>query len=709
MTALKNLSFKSCISLIMVAASLVSSVVIGTLGWSTGRASLEESIGNQLTSIRVAHAYQIESYFDQLIAQTRTLAENRMVVNAMRQLRAGFDEGMHADLTQDQETEVRNFYGNVFTKKLGTNRESTPLSIMFEPKHAVANYFQYHYLVSNPFPVESKDMMSSSETDQTVYSKFHRFYQPLFRRLLKEFNLYDIFLIDLKSLSVTYSVFKETDFATSLIDGPHQDSALGLLAKRIRDEPTRGNVLLSDYRPYAPSYGAPAAFLGAPIFDGNTAVGILVIQIPDEEINRSMTYSGEWLKSGLGDTGESYLVGSDKLMRSDARALIEDRDAFLKEIKKTEFLDRTQKGIQSFGTTNSFMPSASESTVKALNGGSGIHISENYLGESVLSSYAPLKIPGLDWIIISEMSEQEAFAPIANLQRNIVIWGIVLILAVSLLSIIVSHSVMRPIEALTAGVMKLRAGQEDVVVRLDSEDELGTLASSFNDMVEKIREKSQLIETKTRENERLLRNTLPDRIIERIETGEPIADNLQQVTVVYFHTTGLDTVGVVSEQAMLLDRTLERLSELGERFEVERIKTIGNTLVFGCGVTRTRLDHSRQTVVFALAAQTVLDQINAENQSELGFKTGIATGPLVSAVVGTQGFNYEIWGQAADEAARIRFAAGIGQILVTNAVRQKINDNHNFVPVKPLDMDGTEIAIFELQTSPPTSLRMPDR
>jgi len=294
------------------------------------------------------------------------------------------------------------------------------------------------------------------------------------------------------------------------------------------------------------------------------------------------------------------------------------------------------------------------------------------------------------------MSVDEAFGPISRLQRNIVVWGVVLILLVSLLSMLVSRGLVRPIDALASGVFDLSSGKEDVVVDVKTQDEFGALAQNFNTMVSSIREKSRLIDQQTQENERLMQNILPQQIMERLNSGETIADELQQVTIAYLQVGGLAGRLDAREQAVVLGALMERLEELGENYEVERIKTIGTTFVFGCGVTRTRLDHSKQTVDFAVLALDLLKRINLDHRVDLTFKIGIAAGPLFSAVVGSRQFHYEIWGPAADEAARIRFAAEPGTILVTEAVRQKMDSQHQVIDAEPLSMDGNALRLYQL-------------
>jgi len=573
---------------------------------------------------------------------------------------------------------VSKFYSDTFVHKLAENSvsDTPPLAALYRPKRSVANYFQYHYLINNPYPLGQRDLLTNSEADNTIYSKFHRFYHSKFRNLSQEFNFYDLFLIDIKSLNINYSIFKETDFATSLIDGPYQDSGLGILAKRIQAEPKRGNVLISDFSSYTPSFNVPAAFVGAPIFDRNEVIGILAIQLPTGEINRAMTYSQNWSENGLGSTGETYLIGEDGFMRSDSRLLIEDEERFFNTLEKADFLPQTIKRAKAYKTTSTIIPVSTISDIKERY--SSTQINKNYLGESVLSSYAPLNITGLNWSIVSEITEKEAFKPISQLQRTITVWGVVLIMTVALLSMLVSRNLIKPIEKLTEGVSRLRSDCHDVHVEITSNDEFGDLANNFNAMVSSIREKSEMIQRKTRENDLLLLNILPEIFIDRYKSGEIIADDLQQVSIAYLHVIGLSkvssTLGAV-KSATYLHELIDQLDNLGQRYEVEKVKTIGGTFIAGCGLTYSRLDHSQIMLEYASDALKLLKKFNHEHNTKLQMKIGIASGPIVSAVVGTRQFHYELWGEAVEVAARIRFEAEPGTIVVSEEVERSLQSN----------------------------------
>ena len=695
-----ELSIKSRLILMLLFVTLLSSLVIGYLGWSNGRSALNRVIFNQLTSIRSAQAYQIETYFDQVFSQTRTLAEDRMIVNAIKQFSEGYEVGLYRSITDEQNDEVTNYYDDIFVPQLAKSVEDMPLSILYRPRRSVASYFQYHYIVSNPFPIGQKDEMALSEGDTTIYNRFHQFYQPIFRNLLQEFEYYDIFLIDIETSNIVYSVFKETDFATSLKEGPYRESGLGVLTNRIREEPERGEVVVIDFRSYAPSYGAPAAFVGAPIFDGTEAVGILAIQLSADEINRVMTGDGTWMDNGLGQTGESYLVGPDRLMRSSSRLFLEDENTFYNTLRDYGLSETTIGNIENFNTTILMQPVATESVNSAFNDLDGTHISTNYLGQSVLSSYAPLNIHGLEWIILSEMTEEEAFTPIFELQRNILIWGLVLVLSVAFLAILLSRYFVRPIEKLTQGVLALNVGDDDDVnIDIESNDEFGDLAQNFNTMVDDIREQSAIIEAKKAENQQLLLNILPAPIAERVQAGERVVDNLQQVSIVYIHILGFAQfsrhVGA-EESAEHLETIINLFDNAAEGYDVERVRTVGDTYLAACGITTARLDHAKRTVDFAAATLKILQRFNREHHSTLKVQIGIDSGSVISGVVGSRRFNLELWGETMDVASRIHTEAVPDTILISADVYERVSTYFNFTPAETIRHRDQELALYQI-------------
>ena len=102
---------------------------------------------------------------------------------------------------------------------------------------------------------------------------------------------------------IVYTVFKETDYATNLENGPYKDSNLAELVREVIASKEKGFTRLVDFATYAPSYGVPASFIAAPIYNGSKLVGVLAFQMPVDEINNVMTGNQDWKQDGLGLSG----------------------------------------------------------------------------------------------------------------------------------------------------------------------------------------------------------------------------------------------------------------------------------------------------------------------------------------------------------------------------------------------------------------------
>jgi len=146
-------------------------------------------------------------------------------------------------------------------------------------------------------------------------------------------------------------VSKEVDLGTSLIDGPYDDTNLATAFHQAEHDFLGDAVQLVDFASYAPSFGEPASFIAAPIVDGAWLLGVLVFQMQMGEIDDVMTSNQNWRIDGLGDTGETFLVGPDFKMRSNSRFFLEDRASYLEVAEAAGASVADLQQIRSLGTT----------------------------------------------------------------------------------------------------------------------------------------------------------------------------------------------------------------------------------------------------------------------------------------------------------------------------------------------------------------------
>jgi len=498
---LNQLSIKSKLILMLLTVSGLSILVTAYLGYRSGQSNLTERVFSQLTSLRTSKAYQIESYFKTTQNHIQVLSENPAVISAMQELSSAYSQLEGKALPPGYETTLADYYRNEFLPRLAKTQQGTPVLSSFLPETAAATYLQHQYIAANPNPVGKKDILDQAP-DGTRYSQIHARYHPIFRNIIKKFGYYDMFLINPQG-TVVYTVYKETDFTSNLTTGPYNESNLAKLVAQVRRAKEKGYAKLIDFEAYAPSYGAPATFIAAPIFDQSKFIGVLAVQLPVDEINNVMTGNQNWEQDGLGKTGETYLVGKDYLMRSVSRFLVETPDEYIKTLQSLGVDEATTQRIREYDTSILEQKVQTEGAAAALSGQQGTQIIRDYRNIPVLSSYAPLKIPGLDWAVLSEIDLSEAYAPVYAFQRQLLVSATLLLLLVTLLAMALAYFFVQPINQLIQSARQIEKGDLDATAKINSHDEFAELANSFNSMVRSLRAQTNLVEQKNQESEQL--------------------------------------------------------------------------------------------------------------------------------------------------------------------------------------------------------------
>ncbi|NBC34862.1 MAG: HAMP domain-containing protein [Alphaproteobacteria bacterium] len=393
--------------LLVVGAAVVAAAVTGLVAVLQGEAALEHSAEERLAAVREDRTHQMHDYLETIRQDIDIMAANHMVIEALED----FERAMEA---------------------LGGD---------------AIGHLHEAYIEENPHPVGERHRLEDAG-DGSTYSDTHARVHGWFRRLVEDRGYYDVFLVDHEG-DIVYSVYKEADFATNLETGEWRGSGLGQVYRAVMQRFEPGALAFTDFAPYAPSNDAPASFIAAPVFDeAGGEHGVLIFQMPIARINAIMQST-----AGMGETGESYIVGSGGLMRSDSR--FSEASTILSRRVDTEPVQR------------------------ALAGETGVMIAPDYRGIEVLSAYAPLSFMGVDWAILAEIDRAEVDAPIVTMAW----WMTGAVLAVSIVIAIIgllfSRSLTRPIGRMTAAMQRLAAGDlEAEVPARDRSDEIGAMAGS---------------------------------------------------------------------------------------------------------------------------------------------------------------------------------------------------------------------------------------
>lgn len=701
---LGNWTIQSKLQALLMAVSFGSVVVVSGIGWYRTQAILKTKVAEQLAGIRTTKAEQFEAYFENLNDQVGMLAADGNVVKAMVELNGGFRTLENNLIPPEWDTALSAYYTKEFFPRLQKNLSPEVVNpSAYIPTGQAARYLQYYYIASNPNPVGKKNKLLDAG-DGSNYSQAHAKYQPFFTRIIEKFGYYDLFLINPQTGDIVYSYFKETDFATSRLQGFYSDSALTNLVQRVQANPTQGSIQVADFKPYRPSYNAPAAFLATPIYSGPNMLGILAVQVPIDKMNQAINRSNNWEASGLQKTGEAYLVGPDSLMRSISRFWIEDPKKYQNTVRSTGTEQRTLQLMETFNTTIRLQKVNSSSAQAALEGQQGMMVARNYRGREVLSSYSPLKLNGLNWAILAEMEVGEAYRPLYRLQAILLIAAALFLLGTAFLAAVAAKMFTSPLHRLTDSARKLAAGELDVEVEVKLQDEFGELATEFKEVGNKLRQTEEELETKKQESDFLLQNILPTAIAERRKQGEAtIADSFKQVTILNAHLAGISELNKrLSPQKMteLLTELFDEFDDCAERYGLERQNSLGTSYMAVCGLTQVRFDHSKRTVDFALGMLDIIQRLNVNYNSALALRISIHAGPVTAGVVGTERFTYSIWGETAYIASSLQSKADLNHILVTRSVYERLADSYTFIPNPVVKIQGLgEVETWTLVTT----------
>ena len=178
-----------------------------------------------------------------------------------------------------------------------------------------------------------------------------------------------------------------------------------------------------------------------------------------------------------------------------------------------------------------------------------------------------------------------------------------------------------------------------------------------------------LAERAKAETDAVLRNVLPDSVVERLKTNpkEPIADGFATASVLFADIKGFvslaRTLGPEATVA-LLNRLVSAFDALAEKHGVEKIKTIGDAYMVASGVPEERADHVEALASMALDMLATAQRIGYETGHAIDIRIGMAAGPMMAGVIGRRKFSYDVWGDPVNIASRLEQASEPGRILI---------------------------------------------
>jgi class 3 adenylate cyclase len=200
------------------------------------------------------------------------------------------------------------------------------------------------------------------------------------------------------------------------------------------------------------------------------------------------------------------------------------------------------------------------------------------------------------------------------------------------------------------------------------------------------------LEQEKRRSESLLLNILPQSIVNRMREGETtIADRVREATILFCDLVGFTTISRDLSADYVIDflgKIFSAFDRLAAEYGVEKIKTIGDAYMAAAGIPEPQADHAARVARFALRMLDAVDDIGGATDLKLQARIGIHTGPIVSGVIGTHKFAYDVWGDTVNTASRMESHSLPGRIQVSAATRILLGNCFDFEERGTIDVKG---------------------
>lgn len=278
------------------------------------------------------------------------------------------------------------------------------------------------------------------------------------QRYAKDYGYHDLLLVGHNGL-VFYSIGQEADLGTNVLDGEYSNTNMAQMVRQVMKTHQFG---MTDFVSYAPSGGKPSAFMAMPILQKGEDELVVVLQLSLDEIQKIMDE-----REGMGKSGESYLVGPDKRMRSSSY-----EDPMARSVLASFAGDVKNNGVDTEGVS------------EALAGQIGIKVFETYNSHQVLAAFSPIQFGQITWALLVEIDLEEVHAPIDAIFQGILLAGLILIGVVVGIALLTTRGMVRPLQGLMSAAGQIASGDRSARVAVMGGGEFGDLGRIFNLMAE---------------------------------------------------------------------------------------------------------------------------------------------------------------------------------------------------------------------------------
>lgn len=654
----------------VVVVSFVALVIATFVGLDAGRDLGEDIYEERLTSSKSVGAFDVAAQLQSTSRITGALSASPQAVIALDEFSSALDE---LDVALPEDIDIDNLieaYQDQYIDVLKDAGRNVQIRGIVSD-NAAATYLQSKYALD--LGVVKQPAFLDDAGDGTQWSEVHSAIHPVYRDVVEQLDLLDLYLIEPTQGRVVYSVAKRPDLGTALNLGPFSGSVLANTVDQVIENPEDGTVV-SDLAFYNAVPGSPVGIVASPVMDGDRLAGVLALMY-DGLIFTDILADDAIVAEDVPQESDTYLVGSDATTRSDPQPFIDNPQKFLDESQEFGVLSSSQREtIEALGTTVLTQPVVDATFNAAEDGDTGIERRSSVTGQSVYSTVTPVPFEGVTWFVISELDTAEAEGGLEDFQNILIVGASIFTVIIAFFAVAWANSMMRPVRAISERLGSTSEDRSEYDIAENSPIELKNLASSFESMSETL-DRQQVSLALAREGRlRAMRRMLPQAVAERIASGDlQTLDEVTPVSVVVLVVLGLnDLVHPDSDSSDrdLIDRMHSELDELADQHGLDRIKVVGDAYFAAVGHDRPYIDNAPRAVGFAADAHHLLRDLSADSPADLDVAVGIDTGPVTVGMTGGSRLIYDVWGNTVTIAHNLARRAPRGEILMTTRTRE---------------------------------------
>lgn len=669
--------------LLVSISAIVFSVVVSS---NTIGGTADELTEQRVTTRSNSLSAELNEYFTDASVRVGTLAGAPAAASVLSEFADAYGElnALDPDSLDDEAQRLFTFYDEEFIPRLSDVRGGRVDPDELIPRaQAAPIYLQTAYIADSQVdPIDRR--LVSDAGDGSAWTEVHKKYHQTLRRRIDGLGFKDLFLVDAESGSVVYSTNKDIAFGTNLVAGPQSGTTLAGLARRTLSSAEPGDIETTDIATYTPLLDLPSGFLAAPVFDGDELVGALIVSLDVDDVTSIMT--ADWRDGRFGDTGESYLVGSDKSMRSDSRAFLEDPEAYLLQVEEAGGVSAENlRRMEELGTTVVFQPVDNDSVRSGFDGESGVVETTNYLGEVVFSAHSPIAPGVFDWVLLVEQEVDEANQAFSDYLQSILTITVVFVVALTFAAVWWAGRLVAPLRSMAAALRSTRKDEVITPAPVMGVTEFRQLAGDLNEMVTSLAERKEAVLRALRGKTAVLRTLLPSSAMSQVTVGDrKFVESLPQASVVVIRMDGIDALfsdSDIERSQQFLTALIRSADELANANDLERVKVSGAAYYAVSGMTQPHLDHAPRAVRFAGEAIHAMSNAAEQAGIELNVSAGVSAGVVTAGLVGDSRLIFDLWGEPVDQATKLARLSPADTIYVSAEAHSRLPSSQNLFSV----------------------------